>query len=454
MRASFAVPSALVLALLLLVPSAVADHPGSNLGLARFVGVAALTQTPVENLVHNVQTVDMTLEQWQTDHPEWVDRIDIGETSSGQPLYGLRLTDESVAYDDAAALGLSTGHKLRVYLDGGHHGNEYLGVELLMYYLEDLLNKAADGDEPTTAFLRTHEVYALPIVNVDGNSADTRKNSRQVDVNRNYDFQFGGPGSGDSITDLNYRGPSAFSEAEVRANAEFAGALSPDLWITTHTGVAEFYWPWGWTLDAAPDQVFFESLEAPFENATNGRVDAMQAAALYEAAGATDDYGYAVVGTPTFTYEVHEDQFIPVYGEPINTVIADQLAGLDFMVRNTKNLGAWVEVHPRGDGWVAHNFGWGVATNVTLTTAGQTHLLEAIAPGEMVPLDFDVAPDATWEYPALLIESSRVRHHALPESVGTAATDAGANSVPAPSPLALLALVGVAALVLARRRAA
>src|SRR5688572_15523408 len=147
-----------------------------------------------------------------------------------------------------------------------------------MYYLEDLLSQADAGDNATLQFLRETEVYAVPIINVDGNFLDSRKNSRLVDVNRNYDFQWGGPGSGGSISDMNYRGPSPASESEVLANQEFGAEIRPDVWITMHTGVAEFYWPWGWTNEKSPDWEFFESIEGPFENATNGRVDAMQAA--------------------------------------------------------------------------------------------------------------------------------------------------------------------------------
>ena len=296
-------------------PLASADHPGSVLGLARLKAPSLAGLAPGENLVHRLPDVDAKFAAWDSQWPDLVERSTLGETSSGHPLLAIRVTDETV---DGNASGLSTGQKLVVYLDGGHHGNEYLGVELVMYYLEDLLTKAGAGDEATLSFLRQTEVWALPILNVDGNLLDTRKNSRLVDPNRNYPFQWGGEGSGGLVAEPNYRGPSAMSEAEVKANAEFGLELRPDLWITMHTGVAEFYWPWGWTMDKAPDMVFFESLEEPFQNATNGRVDAMQSAELYVAAGATDDYGYAVVGVPTFTYEVHEDQNVPVYGQPIN----------------------------------------------------------------------------------------------------------------------------------------
>jgi len=428
MRRLLAVPPAVLLAVAVLAPAATAHHPGSNHGLALFDPLDA------DMLVHRLPDVQQDFAEWEAQWPGYVSRFVMGSTSSGFPLEAIVVTDESVAFDQA---GLNTGHKLRVYLDGGHHGNEFLGVELVMYYLEDLLAKAEAGDKGTLALLRTTEIYAVPIINVDGNFLDTRKNGRLVDPNRNYDYQWGGPGSGDSIVELTYRGPSPASEAEVRANQDFATKIRPDLWITMHTGVAEFYWPWGWTSDPAPDQAFFESLEEPFEAATNGRVDAMQAAELYLAAGATDDWGYAILGVPTHTYEVHEDQDIPVYGQTIPVAISDQLAGLDFMVQNVKHMGAWLEWRIDGGDIVIRNDGWNVARGARLS-------------GELlpdIPRDGELrlpAPtqDTALHYPQMLIETSKVR--TVPVVIDASSSTPQAEMPGMAAPLALLALVALA----------
>lgn len=438
--------SPVVLGLLLaatLAPSAVADHPGTGAGLSIFPSIVAGLVAP-EQVVHNARTLDLTLAEMDAQHPGFVERMVIGKTSSGQDLLGVVVTDESVAFDAAP---LSTGHKLRVYLDGGHHGNEYLGVELVVYYLQDLLAKAEAGDEETLQFLRETEIHAVPMINVDGNTLDSRKNSRLVDPNRNYDFHWGEEGASDSIADFTYHGPAPFSESETKANADYQASISPDMVITMHTGIAEFYWPWGWTHDPSPDDALFVSLEKPFENATNGRVDAMQGAELYIVSGASDDWAYGVLGTPGFTFEVHEDQFVPVYGEPISQIVADQLGGLEFMVKNVKRIGAWIEVVPEGDGYVAENQGWGVATNVTFTGAGGSFLLERIERGERAALPFQ--PDAA-KYSILQVNTSRVREHSY-TFVQAADAEAGAQ-VPGPG-VALLVAAAVVGIALRRRAA-
>lgn len=437
--------SPLLLGLLLVVsaaPAALADHPGTGAGLSIFPSVAAGLVAP-EQLVHNARTLEMTLAELDAKHPGFVERMTIGKTSSGMDLLGVVVTDEAVAFDAAP---LSTGHKLRVYLDGGHHGNEYLGVELVVYYLEDLLAKAEAGDEATLRLLRETEIHAVPMINVDGNTLDTRKNSRLVDPNRNYDFHWGEEGASGSIADFTYRGPSAFSESETKANADYQAAISPDMVVTMHTGIAEFYWPWGWTHDPSPDDALFTSLEKPFEDATNGRVDAMQGAELYIVSGASDDWAYGVLGTPGFTFEVHEDQFVPVYGEPISDIIADQLAGLEFMVRNVQRIGAWIEVVPDGSGgYAAENQGWGVATNATFTGAGGSFTLERLEPGERAALPFQ--PEAS-KYAILQIDVSRVREHSY---TFVQATGAEADAqVPGPG-LGLLVVAALAGIALRRR---
>lgn len=437
---------ALALALVLLTPLAAADHPGSNRGLRGLIPDLDLSAPLETNLVHRLPTVDAKFSAWEAAYPDFVERATIGQSATGQPLYNARITDEKVPFETHA---LSTGQKLRVYLDGGHHGNEYLGVELVMYYLEEMLAKAAAGDEDVLRFLAETEVYATPIVNVDGNFADTRKNANLVDVNRNYDFHWGEEGASASVTEFTYHGPAAESEPEVKANADFQREIRPDIVVTMHTGVAEFYWPWGWTHDPAPDDAMFVSLEGPFENATNGRVDAMQGAELYIVSGASDDWAYGVLGAPGFTFEVHEDQFIPVYGEPIPALISDQLAGIDFIVKNVRRIGAWVELREVDGAWVAVNEGWGAATNVTITTGGKSVVIPRLERDETAPVDLDVDGTTTWSYPALFIDTTKTRTHTL--DVATAASvDDGAASVPGPG-LALLALAAVGAVALRRR---
>lgn len=382
-------------------------------------------QTPAGDLVHNVFTVDEALDGWAMEHPDLVARFTLGQSVSGFPLHGAVITSP-----DPTAL--STGEKLRIYLDGGHHGNEYLGVQILMYWVEDLLDAHAAGDAHAVELLRDNEIHVVPILNPEGNLRDTRYNGRAVDLNRNYDIGW----DGGCVTPFScINGQAPHSEPEVAANVAYVTALDPDLWVSTHTGIETLFWAQGDPdtpgdpfVPHAPDIGMFEALEVGFEAATNGRIDAYGGPA--PAVGSAEDYGYGILGIPSFVYEVHNDQFFPAYDQPMRDMLQDQLAGLDHLVDNARFMGAWVELR---DGRLV-NEGWGPARNITLTGAGPTVIAE-IPPGGSVPVDG--SGHVSWSYPALLIDTSRERTHTL--SAPEAAT---------PGPAALLvvaALVGVAA---------
>ena len=80
---------------------------------------------PIDNHVHMTWAA-LTLEvnQWADDYPEIVDLTSVGESELGKTLWVVRLSDWSL---ETKANGSA---KEIVYIDGGHHGNEYLGTAL------------------------------------------------------------------------------------------------------------------------------------------------------------------------------------------------------------------------------------------------------------------------------------------------------------------------------------
>lgn len=351
------------------------------------------------NLVHNVFSVDEQFAEWEAQYPEFVDRMTIGESEGGFPLHGIIVTDESVPFDEPPHTAET---KWRVYLDGGHHGNEFLGVEITLYYIEQLLDLASQDDADTLELLRTTEIQMVPILNVEGNLRDTRFNLNGVDPNRNYDF---GHTPCTIPVGLNCGGPEPFSESEIRANAEHVQSILPDLWLSMHTGIEVLYYPAGEPFPdgEAIDQPLWSAMEPLFEEAAGGRIDMVGGPA--PAVGSAEDWGYAVLGIQSFVYEVHNDQFLPVYGEPISNLLQDQINGLAWLVNGPENWGAWVEVEERdGDLW-ATNHGHG-PTDVAFDN-GRTISLAA---DESKELAFG-ATELRWTYPILQVDTSQERTH-------------------------------------------
>jgi MYXO-CTERM domain-containing protein len=417
--------------------------------------VPALPPNPLagEYLVHRNADVQARLQAWAQEFPEFATVERVGTTTLGMDLWAITLQ----APDATPAW--------RAYLDGGHHGNEYFGVEIVMATLGWLVDGYRSGDAEVLRFLQDHAVKALPVVNPEGNAADTRKNSRQVDLNRNYPHGWGGEGAGSDPSSLTYRGEAPLSEPETQANFVAGKEWDPHVWISMHTGIAEFYWPWSYTHEFPPDHDLFLRMEKPFEDSTQGRVDAMQSAELYLAAGTTEDAAYGDLGIPAFVLEVHEDQFVPAYPGGIAPEMAQQLDGVKWVLENTRRLGALVEVASFSVvGSVANvavrNTGWGNATNLTLTllrgeTPLQTYTVDVPVEGE-VTATFAVPPGTATSdlrvlgrYPRLLINTTPHLEFAAVPQQSEASSGPMART---PGFEALLGLAALAVAVAVRRR--
>jgi hypothetical protein len=131
-----------------------------------------------------------------------------------------------------------------------HHAREPASILMNLYIILYLLNKHTHNDSNIKELLSTVNLYFIPIINIDGyidnnniftyvndfQAADIRKNRRTsqefagcghlkigVDLNRNYDFQWGVDDLGSSARpcSLTYRGKSPFSEPETQTIKKF-----------------------------------------------------------------------------------------------------------------------------------------------------------------------------------------------------------------------------------------
>ena len=147
---------------------------------------------------------------------------------------------------------------------GLHHAREPMGMMALVYTLEHIVLQYLAGDQSTAALLESRQLWFIPALNPDGyeknramrpnGGGNQRKNSNGrskgacksrgydsvgVDLNRNYALCWSGDcptghdavkhsdcGSSKDSCHEDYRGPSAFSEAESQAVRDFLARLS------------------------------------------------------------------------------------------------------------------------------------------------------------------------------------------------------------------------------------
>lgn len=188
------------------------------------------------------RTVEQTVsdaEALVAEHPTLASLIDIGDSwvrlngpGLGYDLWVLRLTNSAVG-----------GDKPKFYAQGSIHAREYTTAETVMRFAERLLG-AYGVDADATWLLDEHEIHLLLFANPDGrkqaetgiswrknanNNHCTGTNDRGIDLNRNFDFQWGCcGGSSTSACSQTYRGPSAASEPETQAMQAYVASIYPD----------------------------------------------------------------------------------------------------------------------------------------------------------------------------------------------------------------------------------
>jgi len=308
------------------------------LGLLMLGGIAptATAQQPdlvQEHWYHTYATLTVDVNAWADDHPDIVDLTIAGQTELGKNLWVVRISDWSnETKPDGTAKDI-------VYIDGGHHGNEHLGTELAFLVAEFYIEGWAAGEQEAIDVLTNTELHILVMLNADGNDLDSRWNINQVDLNRNYDHHW-------NEQDETQPGSGPFSEAETTANANYMNTVVPDadLYITMHTGVWIMLHPWGYIPDQPIDWELYHFIrddvhanisDIPIRNANEG---------LYPNSGTSRDYGYGVMGYPTFTFETDDEQFLLGTVEALSDRLGEELAVMRYLIDNVWSWRAHLDV--------------------------------------------------------------------------------------------------------------
>ena len=320
---------AIFLAVLIVAPTLVTaeqNWPGEPVDNHLYMSWAALTQE---------------VNDWSNDNPDIVMLSSIGQSFLGKELWMVVLSDWSMeTKSDGSA-------KEIIYIDGGHHGNEYLGTALAWLTAKWYINEWNAQNEESITVLQSTELHILIMLNPDGNDADTRHNLNittaanpfvsepvptGIDLNRNYDHFWDDCSPSDPFAP----GGGPFSEPETRANADYMNSVvqDADLYVTMHTGVWIMLYPWGKWPQQPPDWELFHGIreevndgisDIPIQNANQG---------LYPNCGTSRDYGYGVMGFPTFTFETDDEQFAPGTFEDVNDRLGEELDVMRYLIDN------------------------------------------------------------------------------------------------------------------------
>lgn len=226
-------------------------------------------------------------------HPAITQRFTLGSSVQGRPIHGIvlgtNLNDPSDAFE--------------VRILGGHHGDEWMGIELPLM-LASYLAEGYDTNSRVKTILDSTRVFIVPLVNPDGREISQRENANDVDINRVYGYQYHhGVWSGDTDT-MDGAGP--YSQPEVRAVADHHFAHRFAASLSFHTSGQDATWFWNYSPFGAPDWNIIVELAQRYAAHTcidDDCYEASQGSDMYQTYGDTNDFSYGVSGDLDYTIE-------------------------------------------------------------------------------------------------------------------------------------------------------
>lgn len=314
---------------------------------------------------HTYPEIVQRLRELERTAPDLIHVFAIGTTSQKkQPIYAAIIGHDL----HPKANGMHTDDRPAVMLDGCHHSNEVNGAEIVLA-AATMLVQGYGKDPEITRWLDRLRIVVVPVVNVDGHDVVSsgqdprwRKNTRDtdgngvrnwpdgVDINRNYDFNWAGGGTGDAMSGR-YRGPFPFSESEPRALADLARQEHFVLSITYHSQGEVIYYPWSWGGRPAPD----DALILPMARALAGSITRMSGDSTYRAepgaglVGQSYPWLYGTLGTFDFIVETgYGAAIFPPY--EVQGIIDANLQGVRTMLRRAEGPGICFHVTDAGTG--------------------------------------------------------------------------------------------------------
>jgi hypothetical protein len=275
--------------------------------------------------------------------------ISLGRTEEGRDIWAIKVSDNADVDEDEP----------EVMYDGVHHAREIMTVEMTLYFARYLCENY--GTDPVSSYLvNNREVWFIPIVNVDGfvyneltnpdGGGMWRKNRRDnggdcfgVDNNRNYPFEWVGPGSSTDPCNETYRGPSAGSEPENQAVMALVNAHHFVIHNSWHSVAGLHLIPWSYTLSHTPDDTRFRQIGDVMAK-ENGYPVGQAPELLYEVNGGMTDWMYGALNEHakiySFSTEISGSGFWPGQSERPG-LIAENLASI---IYTTQIAGAWVTI--------------------------------------------------------------------------------------------------------------
>ena len=242
----------------------------------------------------------------------------IGDTYQGRPQLVMKISSNSTFDDDDPSMP-------NAWYDGLIHAREGAAMRNVRSFMEWLC--ANYGEEgycglQATWVLDNREIWCLPCNNVDGwvyNETTSpggggmhRKNCNfteadGIDLNRNWQVGWGGPGSSGSPGSSTYRGTAPLSEPETDNVDAFWQDHPPAQMHSTHTYGNILIYPWGYKDEAPTDVEAYETQAEIMVQWATGESWGQSSQLLYYSSGNTRDHAYGLYDAMSWNHETGAD---------------------------------------------------------------------------------------------------------------------------------------------------
>ncbi|XP_039894308.1 carboxypeptidase B2 [Simochromis diagramma] len=265
---------------------------------------------------HTLEEIYDWINRTAQDNPRTVKAILIGSSYEKRPLYVLKLS-----FNDRP-------NRKAMWIDCGIHAREWISPAFCLWFVHHSLSFYQQNSE-ITRILDSMDVYVLPVMNPDGYkytwTAIKRRWWRKnrsisksgfcvgVDLNRNFDVDWGIKGSSQNPCEEINCGPFPESEPEAQAVANFLRRHKDtvQLYITIHSYSQMFIFPYSYTFDQAENhndllEMVQEAAQRIKRYYRNTYTYGPGAATLYPCSGGSDDWAYKLGIKYSFTFELQD----------------------------------------------------------------------------------------------------------------------------------------------------
>jgi carboxypeptidase A4 len=209
----------------------------------------------IDGIFPTYDEIRLWMEDVVAEFPELASTFSIGETYEGRPTHVLKL-------------GIAGEYKWNVWVDAALHAREWIAPTTAIYIANQLIDGYRNSDPDIIMFLEKLEFHILPVGNPDGyeythtterlwrktRSPNNGSDCIGTDLNRNFEFQWGGVNAETDPCSNLYMGSAPESEVEVRniVNYLLPKADTFIMYKSYHSWGQQFFTRWDYTDTVLP----------------------------------------------------------------------------------------------------------------------------------------------------------------------------------------------------------